>query len=286
MEPVLFSRQSVNSNRILYTPSSFARTSLIHLQETGTLTARKPHTSQRDGLASYLFFIVEEGSGSLSCDGKTIPLEMGDCVFLDCHQPYSHHTEEDLWTLKWVHFYGPNLKNIYDKYRERGGKTIFHPTNLLRYETLLDDLYHIADTQDHIRDMRICQCLTSLLTLLMEESWNPTEARPSFPQRQNLQEIKEYLDRHFAEHITLDDLAERFFLNKFYLTRIFKEQFGISINIYITQNRITRAKQLLRFSDLSMEAIGQQCGLSDANYFSRVFKKLEGMTPGEYRRRW
>ena len=47
-----------------------------------------------------------------------------------------------------------------------------------------------------------------------------------------------------------------------------------------------QAKRLLRFTDKSVENVAQECGLNDANYFSRLFKKVEGTTPGEYRRQW
>ena len=52
---------SVRSSRILYTPSPFARSSLLHLQEVGSLTAMKPHISKREKLHSYLCFVVEDG---------------------------------------------------------------------------------------------------------------------------------------------------------------------------------------------------------------------------------
>ena len=99
-------------------------------------------------------------------------------------------------------------------------------------------------------------------------------------------QIKDYLDTHYTEKITLDALAERFYINKFYLTRVFKEQFGQSVTNYLVQLRITQSKRLLRFTDRSIEAVAQECGLNDANYFSRLFKKVEGTTPGEYRRQW
>lgn len=88
------------------------------------------------------------------------------------------------------------------------------------------------------------------------------------------------------DRINLDDLAERFYINKFYLARIFKEQFGTSINNYLLQIRITHAKQLLRFTDRTVETIGRECGVEDANYFSRMFRKVEGISPGEFRRMW
>lgn len=81
-------------------------------------------------------------------------------------------------------------------------------------------------------------------------------------------------------------MAEQFYINKFYLTRVFKEQFGQTVTGYLMQLRITQAKRLLRFSDKNIEVIAQECGMSDANYFSRIFKKVEGTTPGQYRRQW
>lgn len=286
MNKPLFHDSMVVSDRILYTPSTFARSSLLHLQETGTLEARKPHTSHRRGLTSYLFFLVESGSGFLEYEGQSFLLRSGDCVFIDCRKDYAHITENDLWKLKWAHFYGPNMSSIYEKYRERGGLPCFHPRNPENFDFILNRLYELAASEDYIRDMKLCEALTSLLTLLMAESWYPEKAARPAAKRQNLQEIKDYLDTHYREKISLDELAERFFINKFYLTRIFKEQFGLSVNNYLLQIRITHAKRLLRFTDLTIEAIGQECGMTDANYFSRMFKKTEGITPGEFRKLW
>ena len=77
-----------------------------------------------------------------------------------------------------------------------------------------------------------------LLTLLMEDSWAETETKKHPTGKRNLQEVKDYIEIHFTEKITLDELAEHFFINKYYLTRVFKEQFGMSISQYIMQLRI------------------------------------------------
>ena len=81
MDTPLFDGKLVHSQRIIYTPSPFARASLVHLQEVGTLQARSPHASTRQGLASYLFFMVESGSGTLEYEGQTRALRAGDCAF-------------------------------------------------------------------------------------------------------------------------------------------------------------------------------------------------------------
>lgn len=282
----LFDGELVHSSRIIYTPSPFARASLLHLQEVGSLQARRPHASTRKDLASYLVFVVERGSGLLEYAGTRRPLQTGDCVFLDCRKAYLHRTGPDLWTLRWAHFFGPNMGAIYKKYEERGGLPSFHARQPERFSDLLQQLYVLAASDDYVRDMQIYGKLVELLTLLMEESWHPGTARTSGSKKQNLQQIKEYLDAHYDQRITLDGLAERFYINKFYLTRVFKEQFGQSVTNYLMQLRITQAKRLLRFTDRSIESIAQECGLEDANYFSRLFKKVEGIPPGEYRRQW
>lgn len=282
----LFQGTLVKSNRIIYTPSNFARTNLLHLQEVGQLQAQKPHTSERKNLTSYLFFTIIEGSGVLIYNGKKYPLRVGNCVFIDCRKSYSHRSDLELWTLKWVHFYGPNMGGIYEKYVERGGQPVFCPETPNAFVKLLDELLCIAGSSDYIRDMHICEKLTSLLTLLMAESWHPENNFYIGSKKQSLQHVKDYLEQHYQEKITLDNLADKFYINKFYLARIFKEQFGVTINSYLAQIRITHAKQLLRFSDLTVEQIGQTCGIEEPAYFARVFKKVEGTTPGEYRRMW
>jgi hypothetical protein len=106
----------VDSDRVLYTASPFARSSLFHLQEIGRLEALKPHVSSRSDLQSYLFIIVEKGSGMLKYNGREYELTKGSCVFIDCRKPYSHQPDpDDLWTLSWCHFYGPTVASIYNK---------------------------------------------------------------------------------------------------------------------------------------------------------------------------
>ena len=210
MDTALFEGTLVESERILYTPSTFARTNLIHLQECGRLKALSPHTSHRENLASYLCFIVLEGSGTLEYDQKHYTLSAGDCVFLDCNKSYLHRCSNQLWTLEWAHFYGPNMPGIYEKYTERGGLACFRPQSLAPYQKILDSLCETAASSDYVRDMKIFEQLTALLSLLMQDSWHPGSTAKPTSRKYNLQQIKDYLDFHYPETIRLDDLAETF----------------------------------------------------------------------------
>ncbi|MBQ8116779.1 MAG: AraC family transcriptional regulator [Lachnospiraceae bacterium] len=274
----------VRSDRILYTPSAFAKNSLLYLQEIGRLQAKQAHTSRRSNLDSFLLLLVTAGAGTLVYDDRTYRLEQGDCAFINCSGTYSHTTaKESLWSLFWIHFNGASMQAIYEKYQSRGGSPVFHPADHERFLTLHDTIFGIAGSGDHIKDMKINSGLSELLVLLMAESWNPEKARSH---GRSLNDLKIYLDEHFTEKISLDHLAELFYINKFYMTRVFKEQYGVSINTYLQQLKITKAKQLLRFTETSVEEIGIRCGIGEANYFSRLFKQVEGITPGAYRRQW
>ena len=77
VDELTFREQPVESTRILYTPSSFAKSSLLHLQEAGELQAKMPHTNQRSNLASYLFFIVLHGEGTLTYEGNAYGVVYG-----------------------------------------------------------------------------------------------------------------------------------------------------------------------------------------------------------------
>lgn len=245
MNNLFTSSPSVQSSRILYTPSPFARSSLLHLQEVGSLTAIKPHTSKREKLQSYLCFMVEDGEGELVYEGKKYELRRGDVVFIDCRKAYSHSTgmnpNTELWSLRWCHFYGPSMPAIYAKYCERGGLPVIRGVDMGRgddvdqYATIISNIYTLASSSDYIRDMRINGKLNDLLTLLMESSWH-REAHTNAPKKMDISLVKSFLDEHYKERLSLESVASHFFIDKHYLARLFKEQYGVTLVTYYLLN--------------------------------------------------
>ena len=84
----------------------------------------------------------------------------------------------------------------------------------------------------------------------------------------------------------MDELAQRFDISKYYLTREFKRAYGETIFQHIIGLRINYAKRLLRFTDKSVEEISVLCGFKDQSYFSKQFKKAENVTCLAFRHRW
>ncbi len=93
-----------------------------------------------------------------------------------------------------------------------------------------------------------------------------------------------YIDFHYMEPLSLEILANRFSVNKNYLSSRFHREKGMTVTDYINQIRVNRAAGMLRHTSLSVLEVAEQCGFSDGNYFARIFKKLHGVTPNEYRK--
>ena len=98
-----------------------------------------------------------------------------------------------------------------------------------------------------------------------------------------IERVKQYVENHYDEKITLQVVAHEMYINASYLSNLFSEVTGVNYSDYVTSVRIRNAKKLLRTTDLSIEEISRRTGFSDSKYFSKVFKKVAGRTPRSYR---
>ena len=96
--------------------------------------------------------------------------------------------------------------------------------------------------------------------------------------------VKRYIELHFKESLTLDQLAAEAHMNKYYLAHVFKREYGVSPIHYMISLRIEESKYLLSETDLTMSQIAQILGFSSPSYFSQAFRKTHGTSPMDYRR--
>ena len=99
-----------------------------------------------------------------------------------------------------------------------------------------------------------------------------------------VENVRDYIENHYMEHLSLSGLAEQFFVEPSYLSRKFSQKYNETITTYITRCRMDRAKKLMEDEKNKLEAISFEVGYDDYNYFSRVFRRLEGISPSEYRK--
>lgn len=99
-----------------------------------------------------------------------------------------------------------------------------------------------------------------------------------------VRDVLNFVDFHYMEPLNLESLANRYAVNKNYLSTRFHKEVGMTVTDYINLTRVRRSLKLLSGTALSMSEIAERCGFSDANYYTRIFKKIHGTTPNEYRK--
>ena len=95
---------------------------------------------------------------------------------------------------------------------------------------------------------------------------------------------KAYMEAHSAEKFSLEKMAKALFVNGSYLTRVFRQHTGMTPLAYHHRLRCKKAKELLESSTLTISQVGEAVGYVSSSHFAHIFRKLEGCTPGEFRK--
>ena len=273
-----------NSRRMIQTPSAFARSAFFYVQETGYLKLKESHMARRKNLESYLVVLVLSGSGTLMYDGQLYPLQQGSCFFIDCMTPYYHQSSQtDPWELIWVHFNGSTSQAYYE-YFTANSAPAFLPPSFQELHEKLESLLDVNTRSDLSAEITSSRLIVDILSILLQDITHSREEK--HPSHLKMAEVRTYLDEHYTEKFSLDELSERFFISKYHLSREFRNYYGVTLNHYVIAKRITYAKKLLRFSGYSLEEIARTCGFYDTSYLNKQFKKSEGISPSHFRKKW
>lgn len=101
-----------------------------------------------------------------------------------------------------------------------------------------------------------------------------------------LMSVREYIEENYYKKITIDDIAEQVYVSKYYLCRLFKKNLNITINDYIVRIRIEKSIELMKKKELDINDIMQEVGFHSQSHFTKTFKKIIGITPGNYKKRF
>jgi AraC-like DNA-binding protein len=279
-------RQSevTETHRVIHTPSDTAKRAFLYIQEAGYLKSLKPHLGKRAGLDSYLFLIVLSGSGTITYKDIAYSVCAQDCFLLDCHEAYSHiSAEHDPWELLWLHFNGEQASQLYQYVIQKNGHC-FRVNTLPTLTDAVSELITLNSDISEYSDITSSYLITQILTISVTDCQKPGNIQTGI--KEKLYQILTYMNEHFNENISLTTLSGQFYISKYHLAREFKKEYNQTIVQYLLNKRITCAKELLRFTDMNIGEIALRCGIKDLNYFNKVFRKIEGCTASEYRKRW
>jgi two-component system, response regulator YesN len=198
-------------------------------------------------------------------------------IFTDMRMP----KRDGISLLKWIHGSDLLSKTIVVS----GYDDFDYMRNAITYKSFDYILKPIdPDILNETLDRAVKEWNTEALTRLLSTG-DPLKQDDSnqMDEKNNMQKIEEYLRNHFQEDINLQDIADRFFLNRDYISRKFKQEFNETITDYLTKIRIENAKELLGNPTKKIYEIAYQVGYQNEKYFSKVFKKQTRVTPNEYR---
>ena len=113
----------------------------------------------------------------------------------------------------------------------------------------------------------------------------PPEEEDLAAQRQGLirENIERYIREHYHSELSMQDVARAMNYSEAYFCKLFKQCFKVNFSAYLNEFRVEKARELLATTRLSVREVSVACGYSDSNYFARVFKRITGQTPSEYR---
>jgi len=125
--------------------------------------------------------------------------------------------------------------------------------------------------------------IVSILDQMMDELFSSATHGSGGSVKETAVQVKEYIDSHYAEELSLSSLSMHFHVDDSYLSRMFKNVVGENLMLYISKRRVERAAELICQGDLSLTEIASLVGYGDYSYFNRVFRKISGMGPREFR---
>lgn len=236
-----------------------------------------PHTHNH----TELFFIVS-GKGQFLIQDQIFPVDVNNLVIIN---PNVIHTELSL-----------NAQPLEYIVLGIGGIELAPQANFNGSFCILDHCESVEISsclRNIVREMElkntgyedICQAYMEILFIRLSRNIAMTAQleAPATSGNRQCAVVKRYIDLHFKENLTLDQLAAEAHINKYYLAHIFKQEYGISPINYMTSRRIEESKYLLAETDLSMSQIAQLLGFSSLSYFSQIFRKNQGMSPMAFR---
>lgn len=273
-----------SSNRILHTPSDFARKNLNYIQEVGKLKSLQPHVSSRSELDSFLFFIVLKGSGSVKISDKEYHVKEGDGVFIDCMEAYEHISDaKNPWELAWVHFNGINVRAYFELFLQKNGnEASYHIDSLKKYTAIIEKIMGNQDDKDIMSEVHTSLFLTELMTCMIQDVIAGQEHRGEH----NLSKLREVINERFKEENLFEKLCQEYSFDEMEINAEYKNKYGIDLCDYILNRRFTYAKELLRFTVKPVKEVVVESGIGNADLFRHLFIENEGMTAEEYRKKW
>lgn len=268
-------------------------------------------------ITEYVLYVVVKGNLNLNVNSRTIHLVAGD-IYLFKRGDYQEPLESSFCEYYYIHFLSDQISetelemleyvNLHNQKLHQCMQTdSFSPKCYDYLNILIRQSNHIssADTLDNITNILQNNIMTTeyktpekrfylstaVASILLKLEY--LDVNPSNTVEQSLEKqidiarkISSYIEHHYTEPISSEDIEHEFLLTFDYANRVFKKVMGCTIIKYRNAVRIQYAKAKMRATNMAIKEIALDIGFENIYYFSRTFKMVEGLSPSEYKRKF
>ena len=243
-----------------------------------------PHVHE----AELELFYVYAGEGEYMVDNRRYPIRAGDIVV--CNAGVLHGEEPSL--VRQIHSYSVAITNVQFEglppncLTDSNTRPVVSCGQLAGHVgQLMQLLYMLSADMAHLNEL--CSSLACSVLLLAQALLRSRDRNAAIDEQEQpsvlAHRVRQYLDEHHNEQLTLREAAERLHISEYYLAHVFKQEFGLPPMQYVMKRRIGEAQELLMNTDLPIAEVADRLGYSSVCHFNAMFKKNVGLPPGKFR---
>ena len=239
------------------------------------------HTFSRHTHEGFVIALIEEGVETFRYQGSLHHAPAGSIVVIYPGEVHTGHAGiKSGWTYRT--FY-PNVALLQTAAEVDNSSIPYFPTAVFQDQSLASQLryLHVCLESSASRLEKESRLLWTFAQLVRKHSQNPPFVKPIGQETAVVKRIQDYLNTHYFENISLEQLASMANLKPLRLLRVFRHAVGLPPHAYLVQMRVTRAKKLL-VAGMAIAEVAAETGFTDQSHLTKHFKRTVGVTPGQY----
>jgi AraC family transcriptional regulator of arabinose operon len=239
------------------------------------------HYKERDeGADQYILIYCIEGKGTINVNGRTYHIKRAEAFCIPRGNKHRYYADsEDPWSILWIHFKGENTRYYpLDECRTVQINSNYSENRMTGFFNLMFRVLERNYTMGNFI------YLSQVLSLLLAEVYFRERADETSDQNRQVTMVIRFMYNNLTRQLTLEEISEEVKLSRSYLNSIFKEQTGRSPVDFFIHVKMQEACKLLESTNMYIYEVSVSLGYTDPYYFSRIFKKVVGVSPKEYKK--